>query len=228
MHGRAAAQSCAVCLRQPAAPLRARGRERWRACSRMVSCSWRATPGIGRAMVRLEPPRGPAPVAARWSLSTGARRRDLEAAPEPQWTPQVGVGVLAATSHADPSTVLSRVSDMSRIARSYREPHRALRRSVGPHFGAAFRPTRPEATCGSVARVRALRPRPLAGSSAIWPAASSCQATPARIAPRRARHGPRHRHRRRRPHLRGGGQHADAHLRHPGAWPASRSPRRRC
>jgi GGDEF domain-containing protein len=52
------------------------------------------------------------------ALSTSAMPSDLEAG-QTQWTPHVGVGLLAATSHADSSMVLSRVSDMSRIARSY-------------------------------------------------------------------------------------------------------------
>jgi GGDEF domain-containing protein len=53
------------------------------------------------------------------ALSTSAMASDLEAG-QTQWTPQVGVGLLVATSHADSSMALSRVSDMSRMARSYK------------------------------------------------------------------------------------------------------------
>ena len=52
------------------------------------------------------------------ALSTSPMASDLEAG-QTQWTPHVGVGLLVATSHADPSMVLSRVSDMSRVAHSY-------------------------------------------------------------------------------------------------------------
>jgi GGDEF domain-containing protein len=50
------------------------------------------------------------------ALSTSAL--DLEAG-KARWAPQVGVGLLAANSHADPSVVVSMVTDMSRTARSY-------------------------------------------------------------------------------------------------------------
>ena len=52
------------------------------------------------------------------ALSTSAVASDLEAG-QAKWTPQVGVGLLAATSHDDPSVVVSTVSEMSRTARSY-------------------------------------------------------------------------------------------------------------
>jgi GGDEF domain-containing protein len=52
------------------------------------------------------------------ALSTSAIASDLEAG-HTQWTPQLGVGLLVASSHADSSMVLSRVSDMARIARTY-------------------------------------------------------------------------------------------------------------
>ena len=52
------------------------------------------------------------------ALSTSAKGSDVESG-QTQWIPEVGVGLLAASSHADPSIVLSRVSDMSRAARSY-------------------------------------------------------------------------------------------------------------
>jgi GGDEF domain-containing protein len=50
------------------------------------------------------------------ALSTSAH--DLEAG-KAKWAPQVGVGLLAATSHADPSVVVSMVTGMSRTARNY-------------------------------------------------------------------------------------------------------------
>ena len=52
------------------------------------------------------------------SLSTSAVASDLEAG-QAKWAPQVGVGLLVATSEADPSVVVSMVADMSRTARSY-------------------------------------------------------------------------------------------------------------
>jgi GGDEF domain-containing protein len=52
------------------------------------------------------------------AVSTGANAGDPKAV-QTRWTPQVGLGLLIATAHADPSIVLSRVSDMSRAARSY-------------------------------------------------------------------------------------------------------------
>jgi len=52
------------------------------------------------------------------ALSTSAMASDLEAG-QTQWTPQVGLGLLAATSHEDPSVVIARLGDMSRIACSY-------------------------------------------------------------------------------------------------------------
>jgi GGDEF domain-containing protein len=52
------------------------------------------------------------------SLSTSADASDLEAG-QAKWAPQVGVGLLVATSQADPSVVVSMVADMSRTARSY-------------------------------------------------------------------------------------------------------------
>jgi hypothetical protein len=52
------------------------------------------------------------------SLSTSATATDLEAG-QAAWTPQVGVGLLVAPSHANPSVVVSKVSDMSRTAWSY-------------------------------------------------------------------------------------------------------------
>jgi GGDEF domain-containing protein len=52
------------------------------------------------------------------ALSTSAMASDLEAG-QTQWTPQVGLGLLAATSHDDPSVVIARLGEMSRIACSY-------------------------------------------------------------------------------------------------------------
>jgi hypothetical protein len=52
------------------------------------------------------------------ALSTSAVASDLEAG-QTKWAPQVGVGLLVANAQADPSIVVSRVSDMSRTARSY-------------------------------------------------------------------------------------------------------------
>jgi len=52
------------------------------------------------------------------ALSTSAMASDLEAG-QTQWTPQVGLGLLVATSHEDPSVVIARLGDMSRIACSY-------------------------------------------------------------------------------------------------------------
>ena len=52
------------------------------------------------------------------SLSTSATAIDLEAG-QAAWTPQVGVGLLVAPSQANPSVVVSKVSDMSRTAWSY-------------------------------------------------------------------------------------------------------------
>ncbi|HWP12650.1 MAG TPA: 7TM diverse intracellular signaling domain-containing protein [Ramlibacter sp.] len=52
------------------------------------------------------------------ALSTSAVASDLEAG-QAKWLPQVGVGLLAATSNDDPSVVVSTVSEMSRTARSY-------------------------------------------------------------------------------------------------------------
>ncbi len=52
------------------------------------------------------------------TLSTSAMASDLEAG-QAKWAAQVGVGLLAATSEADPSVVVSRVNDMSRAAQSY-------------------------------------------------------------------------------------------------------------
>ncbi|HXD41022.1 MAG TPA: GGDEF domain-containing protein [Ramlibacter sp.] len=52
------------------------------------------------------------------ALSTSAMASDLEAG-QTQWTPRVGLGLLAATSDDDPSIVLARVSDMARVARSF-------------------------------------------------------------------------------------------------------------
>ena len=52
------------------------------------------------------------------ALSTSAVASDLEAG-QAKWVPQVGVGMLAATAHDDPSVVVSTVSEMARTARSY-------------------------------------------------------------------------------------------------------------
>lgn len=59
-------------------------------------------------------------VAGRLSrpVSLSTRAHDLEA-DQAKWIPDVGVGMLAATSHDDPSLVVSRVTAMSRRARDY-------------------------------------------------------------------------------------------------------------
>lgn len=51
-------------------------------------------------------------------LSTSAVARDLEAQ-QAVWTPDVGVGVLEVVSYANPSIAVSRVGEMSRLARGY-------------------------------------------------------------------------------------------------------------
>jgi hypothetical protein len=53
------------------------------------------------------------------TLSTSAKPGDLEAG-QMQWAAQVGVGLLVATSHANPSVAVATVSEMSRTACGYR------------------------------------------------------------------------------------------------------------